>query len=122
MNKRETGIMGEKIACGFLENNGYKIIETNYRCRNGEMDIVARQRDTLVFIEVRTKKSYNFGTPEESITEKKKERLRIVAEQYQLDHTGLPKDWRIDLVAIQMNSNGKVCRVELIENAIEDIS
>jgi len=58
MSKRETGNLGEKMACGFLENNGYKVIETNYRCRHGEMDIIARQCETLVFVEVRTKKSY----------------------------------------------------------------
>lgn len=122
MTNRETGMLGEKIACDFLGNNGYKIVEKNYRCRNGEVDIVARHRDTLVFIEVRTKKSYLFGTPEESITGRKKERLRAVAEHYRQNHDGLPSEWRIDVVAILMNSAGKVNRIEIIENAVEDIS
>jgi putative endonuclease len=121
MNRRDTGNLGEQMACNFLGNNGYKIIETNYRCRAGEIDIVARLREVLVFVEVRTKKSYKYGTPEESITTAKKEHLRAAAVHYEQNHTGLPAAWRIDVVAIQMNSDGKVCRIELIENAIEDI-
>jgi putative endonuclease len=121
MKRRETGKLGEKIACDFLGNNGYKIIETNYRCRDGEIDIVAQQREMLVFVEVRTKKSYYFGTPEESITPTKMQHLRAVASHYEQNHVNLPPAWRIDVVAIQMHANGKVCRVEIIENAIEDI-
>jgi putative endonuclease len=120
MNRRDTGNLGESIACNFLGNNGYKIIETNYRCRDGEIDIVCQHRGILVFVEVRTKKSYHYGTPEESITPAKMEHLRATAIHYEQHHTGLPPAWRIDVVAIQMNASGKVCRVELIENAIED--
>jgi putative endonuclease len=121
MNRRETGAMGEKIACNFLGNNGYRIIETNYRCREGEIDIVAQHREVLVFVEVRTKKSLTYGTPEESITYTKMQHLRAVAEHYEQHHVDLPPQWRIDVVAIQMHGNGKVCRVEIIENAVEDI-
>jgi putative endonuclease len=120
MTRKETGAAGEKIACTYLSNKGYTIIETNYRCREGELDIVARQKDTLVFTEVRTKKSYQFGTPEESITALKKEHLRAAAEHYLQDHKKLPADWRIDVIAVQMNASGKVNRIEHIENAIED--
>lgn len=120
MNRREIGNVGERIACNFLANNGYKIIETNYRCRAGEIDIVARHKETLVFVEVRTKKSFYFGTPEESITPLKMEHLRAAAVHYEQNHPDLPPEWRIDVVAIQMNSSGHVCRVELIENAVED--
>jgi putative endonuclease len=119
MDRRQTGNLGEKLACNFLANNGYRIIETNYRCRDGEVDIVTQQRDVLVFVEVRTKKNLRFGTPEESITERKKEKLRAVAEHYTQNHENLPPAWRIDMVAIQMNYNGKVLRIEIIENAIE---
>jgi putative endonuclease len=61
MKKRATGTKGEKLACEFLGRNGYDIVETNYRCPEGEIDIVARHRETLVFIEVRTKTSRQFG-------------------------------------------------------------
>jgi putative endonuclease len=119
MGRRETGIQGEKLACNFLANNGYRIIETNYRCRDGEVDVVTQQRDVLVFVEVRTKKNLNFGTPEESITERKKEKLRAVAEHYTQNHENLPPTWRIDVVAVQLNYRGRLHRIEIIENAVE---
>jgi len=119
MKRRETGALGEKIACDFLGKNGYDILETNYRCPEGEIDIIARQADSLVFIEVRTKKSRLFGSPEESITPVKKERLKTLAERYGQEHDNLPAAWRIDVVAIQMENSGRVSRIELIENAVD---
>ena len=82
MKRRDTGILGEKLARDFLKRHGYHILETNYRRPEGEIDIVAKQRDYLVFIEVRTKKSLQFGSPEESITPAKKERLIATAHCY----------------------------------------
>lgn len=120
MKRRETGILGENLACAFLAKNGYEIIERNYRCREGEIDIIARQQDTLVFIEVRTKKSKVFGSPEESITQVKKERLRIVAERYGQEHEDLPESWRIDVMGIQLDRNNKLKRIQIIENAVDD--
>jgi len=119
MKRRDTGLIGEKIACDFLGKNGYNILETNYRCPGGEIDIIARQKDTLVFIEVRTKKSRLFGSPEESITPAKMERLRTVAAHYGQNRDNLPATWRIDVVAIQMDRSDRVTRIELIENAVE---
>ncbi len=119
MKRRETGMLGEKLACDFLGKNGYRVIETNYRCPAGEIDIIAQQQDTLVFVEVRTKKSRQFGTPEESITPAKMEKLRTVAAHYGQNRSNLPAAWRIDVVAIEMDSGGKVSRIELIENAVE---
>jgi len=120
MKRRETGMLGEKLACDFLGKNGYHIMETNYLCPEGEIDIIARQEDTLVFVEVRTKKSRQFGTPEESITPTKMERLRTVAAHYGQNRSNLPASWRIDVVAIQMDSKGRVSRIEIIENAVEE--
>jgi len=119
MKRRDTGMMGEKLACDFLGKNGYSIVETNYRCPRGEIDIIARQRDTLVFIEVRTKTSRLFGRPEESITPVKMARLRTVAEHYGQNRVNLPASWRIDVVAIELDRKGRVTRIELIENAVE---
>jgi len=114
-------MLGERLACDFLRKNGYRIVETNYRCRNGEIDIIAWQRETLVFFEVRTKKSFLFGSPEESITMRKMETLKNVAEHYRQNHENMPPEWRIDVIAIQMDRGGKVRRIEIIENAVEDI-
>ncbi len=120
MKRRETGILGENLACEFLAHNGYRIIEKNFRCPGGEVDIVTQQEDTLVFVEVRTKRSRRFGGPEESITPVKMEKLRTVAAYYWQSHRDLPDSWRIDVVAIQMDSRGRVSRIELIENAVGD--
>ena len=120
MTRKTTGAAGEKLAAQFLLRRGYSIIETNYRCREGEVDIIASKEDCVVFIEVRTKRSTAFGSPEESITDKKKEHLRAVAARYRETHEGLPQAWRIDVVAVELDVAGKVRRIELIENAVED--
>ena len=77
MKRRDTGIRGEKLAKDFLKKRGYHLVETNYHCPEGEIDIVAKHKDYLVFVEVRTKKSLEFGNPEESITSTKMERLMV---------------------------------------------
>ena len=118
MKRRDTGILGEKLAKDFLKKQGYRIEETNYRCPEGEIDIVARHKDSLVFVEVRTKKSLEFGSPEESITPAKMERLRTVASRYRQTHDNLPLSWRIDAVAVELDQKGKLSRIELIENAV----
>ena len=119
MRRRETGALGEALAVRYLERCGHTVLERNYRCREGEIDIITRKDDCLVFIEVRTKRSSMFGTPEESITETKKQHLRAVAERYRESHPGLPESWRIDVVAIELERNGNVKRLDVIENAIE---
>ncbi|MBI2830726.1 MAG: YraN family protein [Chloroflexi bacterium] len=118
MTRRETGILGEKLAQDFLKERGYRIRETNYRCREGEIDIVAEHEGSLVFIEVRTKKSFSFGSPEESITSRKREKLRAAAFHYQQDHDNLPQSWRIDAVVIELDRKGQPLRIEHIENAV----
>jgi len=118
MNRQETGKLGEKLAQKFLKKRGYRIRETNFHCRGGEIDIVAQQKDYLVFVEVRTKSSLDFGTPEESITQSKKEKLIALALAYINAHQNLPPLWRIDVVAVEVDQKGKVNRIELIQNAI----
>jgi putative endonuclease len=120
MKRRDTGILGEKLAKDFLKKRGYRIKETNYRCPEGEIDIIARHKDSLVFIEVRTKTSLKFGSPEESITPAKKERMKATAFQYQQTHDNLPLLWRIDVVVVELTQNGKLSRIELIENAVSE--
>jgi putative endonuclease len=119
MKRQTTGKLGEKIAAEFLLNKGYEILDKNYRCSEGEIDIITKYHDTLVFVEVKTRNNRLFGTPEESITQTKKEKLKASAESYLQSHENLPKNWRIDVVAIEMGSGGKVKRIEIIENAVE---
>jgi len=119
MDRQQVGKLGEKAAQKFLKKRGYRIRETGFRCRHGEIDIIARQKDCLVFVEVRTKSNLDFGTPEESITQAKKERLIASALTYTTTHQDIPPLWRIDVVAIELDEKGKAKRIELIENAIE---
>ena len=118
MNRREIGLTGEKLAKSFLKKKGYKIYETNFRCSQGEIDIVARCKDYLVFIEVRTKTNTDFGIPEESITLAKKQKIVKTALTYINSHKNLPVFWRVDFVAVEIDQNGKVGRLTLIENII----
>jgi putative endonuclease len=122
MNRQETGKLGEKAAQKFLKKHGYCIRETGFRCRYGEIDIVAQQKDYLVFVEVRTRSGPDFGTPEESITQAKKKKLIASAWTYANSHQNLPPLWRIDVVAIELDEKGKPKRIELIENAVEQTS
>jgi putative endonuclease len=118
VNRKALGEFGERWAREYLERNGYRIRETNFRCREGEIDIVAQHEDCLVFVEVRTKTGSRFGTPEESVTAAKQEKLVSVAMSYLQTHDNLPSEWRIDVVAIEVSPNGRVARTELIRNAV----
>lgn len=119
MSKQESGKLGEQLACSELKKKGYRIIETNYHCRQGEIDIVARQKDCLVFIEVRTKTGNAYGSPEESVTAQKQRRLTATAMDYLGKHPDAPDDWRIDFVAVELDPlTNKAVRIEVIENAL----
>ena len=119
MKRKEIGDIGEKLAKDFLKKKGYRIHETNFRCRTGEIDIIARKKDCLAFIEVRTKSSASFGSPEESVSVAKKEKLVALALSYINSHQSLPPNWRIDFIGIELDKKGKARRIEHIENAVE---
>ncbi len=120
-SRTKLGTAGEGIAQRHLEELGYELREANYRCRWGEVDLVMDSEDTVVFVEVRTKRSSAFGTPEESVTAAKRRRLTATAYHYLQQHN-LDVPWRIDLVAITMNARGQVSRVTHLENVVtEDI-
>ena len=118
MHSKDIGALGEKIAAKYLTGSGYRIREKNFRSREGEIDIIAEKDEFLVFIEVRTRTGNSYGTPEESVTAQKKERLIALAEAYIEDREDLPSSWRIDVVAIELGPKRKVSRLEIIENAI----
>jgi putative endonuclease len=120
LKRNATGLLGEQLAKDFLKKKGYRILETNFRCRSGEIDIITLDRDCLVFVEVRTKFSLDFGTPEESITHSKIGHLTRSAEYYRQSHEKLPELWRIDAVVIELDPHKKLKRIEVIENAVEE--
>lgn len=122
IDRKQAGAVGERMAREYMEKLGYRIIETNFRCRDGEIDIVAEKGGQLVFVEVRTRRSTEFGTPEESITPAKREKLIQVATAYLQTYHALSQSWRIDVVAVELGPGDVPSRVELIENAVAEES
>jgi len=112
MSKRETGLSGEKQAIEFLKKQGYLILETNFRTKFGELDIVAIDKDTLVFVEVKTRSNHQFGLPEEAVGYHKLNHLVKAAAYFRSNRKSLPLGERIDVIAIETNSG----RIEQIKN------
>ena len=100
--RKQTGRQGEEIAAKYLTDKGYKILQRNWYCSTGELDIVAENDDTLIFVEVRTRRGDRFGTAEESITPVKQARLVELAQTYLQEVAPLHQSWRIDVVAVQL--------------------
>ncbi len=113
------GAFGERLAAAHLESKGYRIIDRNWRCPEGEVDLVAERDGCLVFVEVRTRRGGSHGSPEESVTRAKAARLLAVAEAYAQAHPEAPEDRRIDLVAVELSREGRLLRVEQVEAAVE---
>jgi putative endonuclease len=110
---------GEALAAGWLGRAGLQILARNYRCRGGEVDIVAEDRGELVFVEVRTRRRGGLVGPEESLTRRKQERLVCAAEHYLRMADAAERPWRIDLVAIEIGPTGVVHRVEHLRSVVE---
>ncbi len=117
-HRQALGQKGEVLSASFLEHLGYSILETNYRTPYGEIDLITRQNDVIVFVEVKTRSSRTLGPPEISITPRKAEHMRCAAEFYiqQLSETQI--DWRIDVIAVQINPDGTPPSIEHFENVI----
>jgi putative endonuclease len=118
MSRRDTGARGEELAVAYLKKQHYKILETNFRVRGGEIDIVAEKDRSVVFVEVRTKTTVSFGSPGESITETKKRRLINASLNYLDLHNMHAMEWQIDFIGIDMDPSGKCVRLEHVQNAI----
>lgn len=112
----ELGIFGEKVAEEYLRKRGYQILERNFSLpRWGEIDIIAVEKDTLVFIEVRTRSSGHFLSPQESITFHKIRTLSRAALYYQATHRNVPQALRLDLVTVK-KTNSRKTKVEHFKN------
>lgn len=113
------GRRGERIAEVFLESAGHVVIERRARRREGEIDLVTRDGDALVFVEVKLRTSAAYGTAVEALGPAKRRRLSLLAEAYAADHPELPRNLRIDLVAIDLADDGAVASIAHIPNAVE---
>ena len=114
----EVGRQGESIAVDLLRKKGLSILETNFRCRLGEIDIVARDGQTLVFVEVRSRTGSYFGFPQETVTYRKQRKLPQVAEFYLLSLKKLPPV-RFDVIAITFSKDLALRTIEHIPDAFE---
>lgn|SRR3989338_4931720 len=116
MTTKTIGNFGELLARDYLQKNGYKIITTNYRTKLGEVDIIAKEGETLCFIEVKTRSGTKFGSPEESINKNKLAKIGNCLQYYLQTREQKFNDYRIDVVAIELLNN-QVSRIEIIKNA-----
>ena len=119
MKRFVTGRVGEDIAATHLTRSGHRIVERNYRCSHGEIDLIAEEGRELAFVEVRTRSSATFGTPEESITWQKRQRMTKCALAYLAERGVSDRRWRIDLIAVQLD-RGRVTRLEHYRHALGD--
>lgn len=94
------GRTGEELAVGHLAAAGYQILERNWRCRQGEIDVVARDGDTLVVVEVKTRSSLDFGHPFEAVSAAKLARLCLLAAAWARAHAVSARSWRVDAVSV----------------------
>jgi putative endonuclease len=112
-----TGKKGEDIAAAYLKSRGYRIIQRNYTCIFGEIDIVAKDGGIIVFVEVKSRKSETFGDPQVAVGLEKQKKISRISLKYLEEQNLYPCDARFDVVAIKMLPAGNT--VELIQNAFE---
>jgi putative endonuclease len=116
--KRARGIKGEDLAVTYLKKKGYKVIERNYRCQWGEIDLIARDGKTLVFVEIKSRSSSDFGLPQDAVDRFKQEKLIQAANAYMIEHhvqETIPA--RFDVVAVRLTPFGP--EIELIKDAFQ---
>ena len=117
---QKIGTIGEEIAVTFLKQKGYKILGVNVRTPLGEIDVIARQKETTVFIEVKTRATSSLGPPFLSVTRLKQAHMIRNALLYLKRRGRIDSDWRIDVVSVKLDRDCKVEKIELFENVVED--
>jgi putative endonuclease len=115
LRNRSSGAWGEELALRYLKRQGYTLVERNYRTRYGELDLIVRQNDTLVFVEVKLRRGTGFGDPLEAVTPHKQAKIRSLAEHYLLFREPAFDTVRFDVVGILLGKGPP--RVKHIEDA-----
>ena len=110
--RKRLGAWGEKVAREHLLASGHQILAQNWRCALGEMDIIGQDGDTVVFVEVKTRRGRDSGSPEEAITRHKARKLWAIAQTYLSEQELGDIPWRIDMVAVELDKQGKLLRCE----------
>ena len=104
MKTKPLGSKGENLAASYLRDQGWEIIERNYRTRLGEIDLVCRDHDTVVFVEVKTRTPTDFARPDQSVTQRKQAKLRRLVEEYLVAHHIESSDVRFDVLGVTLGS------------------
>ncbi len=117
MSNQSLGLAGEEAAASFLKSKGYRILKRNFKCRLGEVDIVARDNETYCFVEVKTRSSEDFGLPQEAVSRQKQAQISKAALHYLKTRKLFEKSARFDVVSVLYRENTP--QIDLIENAFE---
>jgi putative endonuclease len=119
VSRRAVGERGEQLALEHLRSQGYEILARNWRTREGEVDLVARDGESIVFVEVKARTGAEFGTPEEAVTPAKRRKLQRAAWAYLEAHALLDASWRIDVVAIDLAASRRVPQIRHYRDAVD---
>lgn len=118
MNNRSFGALGEEKAKEYLVLHGYMILDQNYRIgRLGEIDIIAKDQDTLCFLEVKTRSNDTYGTPAQAVSHQKQATITKIAQIYMQNYSCFDIPVRFDIVEVNMDRKGSVNDINLLKNA-----
>jgi putative endonuclease len=112
------GRAGESLAAEALRRRGDRVLEQNFRCVYGEIDLIAEDERDLIFVEVKTRRGCAYGLPEEAVTPRKQRKLVQVASHYLRLHACEGRSWRIDVVAVQLSTGGKPEEIRIYRYAV----
>jgi putative endonuclease len=113
--QKKIGDRGEAIAAVYLQDKGYLVLEENYHSMYGELDLIALDRQDLVFVEVKTRTSTRFGFPEMSVTPDKLEKIQKTGLMWLQEHPEAPDDWRIEVLGILLDKNQNLIEIKHYE-------
>lgn len=116
--RKQVGTQGEMLAVEYLKTKGYEIVISNWKCKSGEIDIIAQMEQMVVFIEVRTRLNKgSYGTPQESVNDHKQRKVRNTARVYIHQHGKYNESIRFDVIAIYLKADGSLLELNHIANA-----
>ena len=118
-SNKDTGNLGEEISESFLIESGYTILDKNFRCKIGEIDIIAKDGEYICFVEVKTRYGDLFGRPCEAVTYSKQQKINKVAQMYIMKKKLLNFFFRFDVIEVILNKDDDSCSIKLIKNAFQ---
>jgi len=116
--KRQIGNLGEKLAEEYLKAKGYRIVDRNYLWREGEIDLITEDKETLVFVEVKTRAEIQYSYPEKAVDYQKQKKLFKTAQKYLQNYKGSLKNYRLDVISVEINKKTKRAKIRQFENVL----